>query len=397
MEPQKPRLPKNVWAMGLVSFFNDIASEIIYPIVPIFLTVVLAAPVAIVGFIEGIAEATASILKVFSGWFSDRVGRRKPLVVFGYTLSSVSKLLMALATTWPFVLVARFTDRFGKGSRVAARDALIVESVSPELRGRAFGLNRALDSAGAVVGPLLALLLIAVFHDSFRTIFFIAAIPAFIGVGLLITLVKDVRRPENRLHHPIHFANMKQLDDSLKMFLLVSAVFAIGNSSDAFLILRAKNLGLSTVLAVAAYVLFNISYSVFSYPAGVLSDKIGAKRIMAVGFALFTIVYAGMALVQESFWLWVLFPIYGIYMALTDGVSRAFIASKVQPAMSGTALGLQQTIVGIGAFVASLAAGFLWQKSPSLPFWLGSVMAFIALIIFLSYRKRVKTETIVRS
>ena len=379
-------MPKNVWAMGLVSFFNDIASETIYPIVPIFLTTVLGAPVAIVGLIEGLAESVSSILKVFSGWFSDRIGKRKPLVVLGYSISTVSKLVMGLANDWPLVLFSRFLDRFGKGARVAARDALIVEGVAPAIRGRAFGLNRALDSAGAVIGPLLALLMLAVFKDNFKTIFFVAAIPAAIGVLVLVLLVREARPATNKLHKQIKLSQVKNFHPVLKIFLLVSAVFAIGNSSDAFLILRAKDLGLTTILAVAAYVLFNICYSAFSYPAGAWSDKIGAKKILVIGFATFTLVYGALALINQSIWLWIIFPIYGFYMAMTDGVSKSYMSSMVQPEISGTAFGLQQTIVGLGAFVASLTAGYLWHFSPSLPFWLGSAMSFIALIIFLSYR-----------
>ncbi len=384
----KPRLPKNVWAMGFVSFFNDIASETIYPIIPIFLTSVLGAPVAIVGLIEGLAESTSSIVKVFSGWLSDKIRRRKPLVVVGYSVSTISKVIMGLATTWPLVLFARFLDRFGKGSRVAARDALIVESVTPEIRGRAFGLTRTLDSAGAVIGPLLALLLLAVFKDSYSTIFYIAAIPAAVGVVVLILLVKEARPAASKLHREIHLSDVKHFDPYLKVFMVVSGVFAIGNSSDAFLILRAKNLGLTTIAAVAAYVLFNITYSALSYPAGAWSDKIGPKKILAIGFGLFAVVYAALAITHQSFWLWFIFPVYGFYMALTDGVSKSYIASMVGSEISGTAFGLQQTIVGLGAFVASLTAGVLWHTSPSLAFWLGSAMAVVALVIFLSYRKK---------
>src|SRR3989338_54675 len=352
------KVSKNVVVMGLVSLFNDISSEMVYPIVPIFLATVLKAPATAIGLIEGVAESTASLLKLVSGWLSDRLKKRKIFVSFGYSLSAVSKILIGLAHAWPFVLLARFVDRFGKGTRTAARDALILESIDEGSRGRAFGLHRSMDSLGAVIGPLLALLMIFLFENKFRLIFFLAAIPSFFGVILLLLFVKEkVKEKLTAAAAPKITANLtfkwREFDPAFKSFLLVSAVFALGNSSDAFLILRAKDLGLATTLTVAAYVLFNLTYSAFSYPVGALADKIGPKRILITGFWLFALVYLFMGLTQAAWLVWLLFPVYGIYMALTDGVSKAYIAQMVPKEKSGTAFGAYLMITGLLVLVAS--------------------------------------------
>lgn len=328
-------ISKNVFALGLVSFFNDVASEMIYPIVPIFLTSVLGAPVAIVGLIEGIAESTASILKVVSGWLSDKFQRRKPFIVAGYSFSAISKIILSLAFSWPFVLIARFIDRFGKGTRTSARDALIAESSENSVRGRAFGFHRALDTLGAVVGPMIALLAIHFLDNNFRLIFFLAFIPAFIGILLLLFFVKEKKKEANS-SSAFHF-NWHNLDPSFKIFLLISFIFALGNSSDAFLILRAQNLGLSLTLVVLAYILFNFTYAIFSIPAGIISDKIGPRKVLLAGFLLFSAVYLFFGLVHSSLFLWILFPVYGLYMALTEGVGKAYISNLVSQEKTGTA------------------------------------------------------------
>lgn len=386
------KLPRNVWVMGFVSFFNDISSEMIYPIVPIFLKTVLGAPATVIGLIEGIAESTASLLKMISGWLSDHLKKRKIFVTFGYSLSGISKLLIGLATSWPFVLFARFIDRFGEGTRVAARDALILESVNIEDRGRAFGLHRSLDSLGAVIGPLLALVLISVYNDNYPTIFFIAFIPSLIGVILLITFIKEKKKDLTSRVEPKKLNltfKWSELHKDFQYFLIVSLIFAIGNSSDAFLILRAQNLGLSIIMTVATYVSYNLSYSFLSYPIGILSDKIGPKIILLCGFILFTLVYLGFGFITNSFWLWVLFPLYGIYMALTDGISRAYIAKTTTPEKSGTAFGAYQMVIGLCTLFASIIAGFLWKYiNPGAPFIFGAIMAAIASFLFVLPRKK---------
>ena len=386
-------ISKNVFVLGLVSFFNDVASEMIYPLVPIFLTSVLGAPVAIVGLIEGIAESTASVLKVVSGWLSDKWRKRKPFVVAGYSFSAISKILLSLAFSWPFVLIARFVDRFGKGTRTSARDALITESSENSIRGRSFGFHRSLDTLGAVVGPLIALLAIHFLDNKFRLIFFLAFIPAFIGILLLLFFVKEKKKEANS--SPAFHFNWRNLDHSFKIFLLISFIFALGNSSDAFLILRAQNLGLSLILVVLAYVLFNFTYAIFSIPAGIISDKIGPKKVLLGGFLLFSAVYLFFGLAHSSLFLWFLFPVYGIYMALTEGVGKAYISNLVPQEKSGTAFGVYQTAIGLCTFFASLIAGLLWTYiDVSAPFIFGSIIAVISAFLFVVLEKKVKLAKI---
>lgn len=376
-------ITKNVVVISLVSFFNDIASEMIYPIVPIFLTTVLGAPVTVVGLIEGIAESTASILRVFSGWFSDKFQRRKPFMIAGYVLSSLSKLIMAVSVHWSMIMGGRFLDRFGKGVRTSARDALLTESCDASCRGRVFGFHRAIDTMGALVGPLAALVLLQVFSQNLRSIFFLSIIPAVIGVFLLAAFVKDIRRKEVSINTvPIKLRDMK-LSKDFKIFLLVSAIFAVGNSSDAFLILRAQDLGFSLGLTIVVYTAFNAAYALTSFPAGILSDKIGQKKVLLYGFCLFAIIYFLFGIVTKPVLLWVLFPLYGVYMALTEGIGKAYISHLIDKDYTGTTYGIYQTLIGIMTFFSSLIAGFLWKYiGPGAPFIFGGIMAAVAFIIF---------------
>ncbi|HBH45978.1 MAG: hypothetical protein A2445_00520 [Candidatus Jacksonbacteria bacterium RIFOXYC2_FULL_44_29] len=380
--PSKLKVPKNVFVLGLVSLFNDIASEMIYPIIPIFLTAVLQAPVITVGFIEGMAEAVSSFLKVVSGWLSDKFKKRKPFVVGGYSLSTLSKVLIGLAYHWPLVFVARIGDRLGKGVRTSARDALIADSTLLEQRGRAFGLHRTMDTMGAVFGPLLALLFLALVGEPhLRYIFFLAFIPAFIGVVLLVLFVKD--RPVETVAGPKLSFKFSSLSPKFKLFLLISLIFCLGNSADAFLILRAKDLGFSTSLAVLAYVTFNITYALFSMPAGILADKIGFRKVFLAGMLIFAVVYSGFGLTHSGALLWILFPIYGFYMAFTEGVGKAYISKLVAKEHVATAMGFYQMATGLCLLAASLIGGALWTYiNPSLTFIFGGVMATIAAIVF---------------
>ena len=375
------KIPPNVKTLSWVSFFNDVASEMIYPIVPIFLTTVLKTSIVSVGIIEGFAEATASLLKLFSGIYSDKIRRRKPFVIFGYSLSTLAKPVIGIATG-PFgVLLGRLLDRTGKGIRTAPRDALISESVRKEDKGKAFGYHRAFDTLGAVVGPLIALALVIVFKENLRPIFFIATIPAIIGVLLLIFVLKEKQRDLHVIEKKeVQKLSFRNLPTSFKLFLLTSFIFAIGNSSDAFLILRAKDLGFSTTEAILAYVLFNIVYAGFSYGAGKLSDGIGSKKILFVGFAVFALVYGAFGLTHTASLLWILFPIYGLYMAFTDGVGKAFIARLIPQEALGSAFGLYQGIIGIATLFASIIAGFVWSiYGAEYVFIFGAVTAVIAL------------------
>jgi MFS family permease len=378
------KIPRNVVVLGLVSFFNDFASEMIYPIVPIFLTSVLHASVPVVGLIEGIAEATASISKYGFGTFSDYAHKRKIFVVWGYSFGAASKLLIGLSYTWPLVLFARVIDRIGKGIRTAPRDSILLENSTPENKGFIFGFHRAFDSLGAVFGPLAALAILYIFHENMRVSFFIAFIPAVIAILLIIFLVKEKKEVQSEAPKKFVRLRFKGLDTRLQIFLIGSFLFSLGNSSDAFLLLNARNLGLSTTLVVLAYVLYNISQTVFATPAGSLADKLGAKNVFLGGLLVFSVVYLFFGLAHNPMWLWVLFPIYGIYIAATDGVSKAYISEFIPKEESGSYFGAYYTLTAIGSFFASLIGGILWSiVAPSATFYFGSALAFLSFVTLL--------------
>lgn len=387
-ENKTPRFHRNIVALGLVSLFNDLASEMAYPIIPLFLTAVLGAPVAVVGMIEGIAEATASLLKVFSGWLSDRLRNRKRFTVAGYVLSAFSKVVLSWAGSWIHVLAARFMDRFGKGVRTSARDALIAESVGVGNRGSAFGLHRALDTLGAVVGPLLALLWLRYFHGQYARLFFFASFPAFVGVMILILAVREPAHEPRPSKLPLSFS-VRQFGKPFQGFLLANLLFALGNSSDAFLILRAQALGHAATKTVLLYVLFNVAYSLLSYPFGKLSDRFGARHILITSFFLFALVYAGFGWVSKSSWLWGLFPLYGFYMAMSEGIGKAYISDLVPANTRATALGFFYTTTGVTTFLSSFIAGLLWQYAGApAPFYFGAVLSVMAGIVLFSSASR---------
>ncbi|MCX6800427.1 MAG: MFS transporter [Candidatus Falkowbacteria bacterium] len=379
--------------MGWVSFFNDFSSEMIYPIIPIFLTSVLGAPIIVVGLIEGIADSASSFLKVISGWLSDKLQKRKIFIVFGYTLSAISKTIFTFAGTWQMVLTGRFLDRLGKGTRTSPRDALISESALKHQKGRAFGFHRAMDTLGAITGPLVAITLLKYFNDNYQLIFFLAAIPSFIGVILLILFVKEKKK--KTLIHQDRSSSWQSFGFPFKKFLLVSLVFSVGNSSDAFLILRSQNLGLTVTMTIIAYTLFNLTYALLSTQAGTTSDKIGHKKILLSGYLIFSLVYLLFGIIDSGIFLWFLFPAYGFYMALTEGVSRAYMTHLVPKEEIATAFGLQQTVTGLCSFISSLIAGLLWTHiGPQAPFIFGSIMAIIATFIFIIAEKSNETKSI---
>lgn len=374
-----PGVKRPVFVLGIVSFFTDISSEMVYPLVPLFLTSVLGAPLAAVGLIEGVAESTASLLKTVSGWLSDRLRMRKPLVVTGYALSAAAKPLMAAANAWPAVLGARFADRLGKGIRTAPRDALVADVTPAHLWGRAYGFHRAADTLGAVAGPAIGLGLLTALGDDFRAVFLIALAPAAGGV-LLLTLVGEVRPAGAHARAPITRLGARGLGPTFWLFLAVSLVFALGNSSDAFLILRSKDLGLSNAETVSAYVAFNACYALSAMPAGIVSDRLGRRNIIGAGFALFALVYLGFALASSSAWVWPLFATYGFYMALTEGIGRALVVDSVPASRRATALGIYTGAMGGMILLSSILAGALWdQVGPRAPFFLGAATAAASL------------------
>jgi MFS family permease len=378
-------LGRNVVILGFVSLFTDISSEMLYPIVPLFLTVVLHAPMSVVGLIEGLAESTASLLKMVSGWWSDRAGRRQPFVVWGYSLSAISKPLLALAATWHLVLVSRLIDRLGKGIRTSARDAMIAASCAPDARGKAFGLHRAMDTIGAFFGPILAVILLSVFHFRYQTIFIIAFIPAAVGVATLAFLHREVPLPKPALGTAGANAPISK---ELKKFVLIYGLFALGNSSDVFLLLKAKQVGLTANGVLLTYVFYNFVYALAATPAGWLSDKLSRRSLMIGGLVVFAVVYTGFAFAPNELAIWVLFALYGVYAAATEGVSKALVADLSTPQNRGTAMGFLHTVQGLLAFAASTAAGLLWTHvNPAAPFLYGAICAIAAALLLLATAK----------
>jgi MFS family permease len=361
----------------------------LYPVLPLFLTGVLGAPVVAVGLIEGVGEAASSAMKIVSGRLAD-MRKRRPLVALGYGLSSLAKPLMGLAQIWPFVLVARFVDRTGKGIRTSPRDALIADDTPAHLRGRAFGFHRAADTAGAVVGPLIGLgvyELLGGHTSDIRPLFYVAFIPAIISVALVVfvreaktSLLNDRLQGEAplRREYPRQFWRV----------LAFLSLFAIVNFSDALLILRAKALGLGFVAIILAYVLYNLTYAVLSYPAGRLSDRVPRRYVFAVGLAVFAIAYLGLGLVTTSAWVWPLLAGYGAFTALTDGVGKAWISDLLPADRHGSGLGLYQGVTGAGSLVAGVWAGLAWHGTGRVPLILsGAVVAALAAILIILGRR----------
>jgi len=378
-EPSPIRgISRNVFVLSLVSLCTDISSEMIYPLVPLFLTGVLGASATIVGVIEGLAEAIANLLKLVSGRVTDRSGRWRGWVFAGYGLSALAKPLLALATIWPLVLIARVVDRIGKGARGAPRDALIAASSDPTARGRAFGFHRGMDTAGAVVGPLAGLALLAGSGQNFRLVFLVAFVPAVLGV-ILIGRAREPARPSGASTSPRAVFAYRAAPPGYRAFLVVGLLFALGNSSDTFLILRAHGLGLGTIATVLAYAVYNLVYAAVGWPAGAVSDRLGRRPLLVAGFLLFALVYGGMGLATGSGVVWPLLAVYGLYMALTEGVSKAYITDLVPAEQRGGALGLYAAATGGMALISSLLAGLLWDHvAPSAPFYLGGFTALIA-------------------
>ena len=380
MRTRRARLPRNVIVLSFVSFFQDAASEMLYPVLPLFLTGVLGAPVAVVGLIEGIAEGTANIMKAVSGRLAD-LRQKRPLIAAGYGLSSVSKLLIGVATSWPLVLFARFADRTGKGLRTSPRDALIAADTEPSQRGRAFGFHRAADTSGAVVGPLIGLGLYELLDHRLRPLFFVAFVPAVISVAL-ISFTRESAKSA-----PATSIVRVPLPSSYRRVVTLLVVFGLVNFSDALLIIRAKELGLGFVSIILAYVGYNVVYAALSYPAGTLSDRLPRHLVFAGGVLVFAIAYTGLGLAATSTWVWVLLPVYGAYTALTDGVARAWVADHLQPDQLGWGLGLFQGLQGGAAVLAGVWAGAAWGTAGRLPLVLSGLTAFILATLLVASRR----------
>ncbi|MBX3289041.1 MAG: MFS transporter [Acidobacteria bacterium] len=390
-------LPPTVFALSAVSFLNDTSSEMIYPLLPAFLFLSLGATPFAIGLIEGIAESAASILKLFSGYLSDRFSRRKLPVFMGYSLAAVARPLLAFVTTWPQVLFVRTADRVGKGIRGAPRDALLAADVPYEKRGLAFGFNRAADHLGAVVGPVIAFLLLTFLAANaeeptakeYQQVFLFASIPVVLGLFVVIFFVHE-ERPAAELSSddPIKFS-LREFDGNFLRFLGVIALFTLSNSTDAFLLLRAEQAGIAPAMLPLLWMVLHFSKVFFSLLGGDLSDKIGRKTMIIAGWAVYALVYAGFAFVESAWQAWILFIIYGAYFGMTEGVEKALVADMVRDEKRGTAFGFYNLAYGITVFPASLMFGFLWyQFGAAAAFLTSAAISVLAIILIIPIRSR---------
>lgn len=392
-------LSKTVFTLGIVSLLTDVSSEMLVPIVPQFLKFAIGASTPVIGLIEGIAESTASLLRVWAGYLADKFGRPKLLTVIGYGLSAVSKPFYILATTWHHVLAIRFADRFGKGVRSAPRDVLIADTTPESERGRAFGLHRAMDTAGATLGPLIIVLLVMFFfgreflvapgpkHRSmYHMIFIAAAVPAVLGWLVLTIFVREKRRDEGAAKRPE--IKLSALDTRFRAFLAIVTLFSIGNSSDAFLVLKATSpvkdggVGMEMVMFLWVYVAFNALSALVSLRSGPVSDRVGRKPMIIIGWLIFTAVYFAMARVSTPTGIWIWFIVYGVYYGLTEGMLRAYAVDLAPEHLRGTAVGAYYTFTGVALLPASLIAGFLWKGFGSgAPFYYGAATSLVSAVL----------------
>jgi MFS family permease len=374
----------NVLVLGVVSLLTDVSSEMIYPLLPLFLTGVLGAGPAFLGAIEGIAESTAALLKLASGYISDRTSRRKPLVVAGYGLSALARPLIALALSPVFVLGVRFCDRIGKGIRTSPRDALIADSVEPELRGRAYGFHRSMDHAGALIGPLLAAGLLAWVTLDLRTVFWLAAIPGLLAVLFLVVGIRELPRQPSPIPSAGNTGVTFLPRGQLRTYLLILLLFTLGNSSDAFLLLRAGDLGVAPAMLPLLWAFFHLVKMFSVFPFGALSDRIGRRGVIVAGWAVYAAAYLGFALATEELHIWLLFAGYGLFYGLTEGAEKALVADLAPEAERGAAFGWFNAAIGLGALPASLLFGALWQGyGPLAAFGTGAALAGVAAVLLL--------------
>jgi len=383
MEPRPSlfsRLGRNVLALSAVSLLTDVASEMTYPLLPVFLATVLGASATSVGVIEGAAESTAALLKLASGWWSDRVSRRKPLVLLGYTIASLIRPLIGLAQSVSQVLAIRVTDRVGKGIRSSPRDALIADSVDPAIRGRAFGFHRAADHAGAVIGPLLAFAILRWSRLDLRTVFLLTAIPGALAVAVLLLGVREV--PRDLPPRQERTLDLKvPLGRRFWAYLGVLLLFTLGNSTDAFLLLRANQLGVAPALIPILWAMLHVVKSASSTPGGALSDRLGRKPLIVAGWLVYAAVYFAFGRAGAVWQIWALFAVYGLYFGLTEGVEKALVADLVPADRRGAAFGWYNLAIGLAALPASLLFGALWDRwGSAAAFDFGALLALAAAI-----------------
>jgi len=394
--PRRRKIPRNVWALSGTSFFNDISSEMILNLLPLFLANVLGAGTAVIGLIEGVAESTASLLKVYFGGLSDRLGARKPLAVGGYLLSTLAKPVFFFAGSWGVVAGARWADRVGKGVRTAPRDALIADSISSNNRGLAFGLHRAADTGGAVLGLLIAIAVVwymqggtpELGRETFRTLVLVSLVPALLAVAFVALGVREIRKGAASDAPRIGF---RGLGRRFAVFLVIVGLFDLGNFSDAFLVLRAQERGLGVDDVLWTLLGFNLVYALVATPAGALSDRIGRRRIITAGWIAYAGIYLGFALAGSGTQIVALYLCYGAYYGLTVGTAKAMVADLVPVRLRGTAYGSYHALVGIIDLPASLIAGLLWQGigswqgfGPAAPFYFGAATALAAALLMMA-------------
>ena len=376
-------MKNNVIFIGLVSFFADLSTEMVYPLIPIYLTTVFGATPALVGVIEGIAESLASLLKVFSGYITDKYRKKKPIAIFGYTAGLVYKLALVIAGSWHGILAARVIDRFGKGVRTAPRDVLVSESCDSDKLGHSFGIHKALDMAGSAAGILIAFFIMTAWKGdyAYKQLFLLSCIPAIASLVMFIFIKETGESCEAR--EPLHvFHGLKNLDKRLKLYLVVVFVFTLGNSSNVFLLLKAGNVGFDPASVVLLYFVYNVVSSLFAVPFGKRSDRIGRKRLLVAGYLIFALVYAGFAWAPNKTIIVAAFALYGIFTAMTSGVERAFVSEIAPKDLKGTMLGLHSTIVGIALLPASVIAGLLWNAFGSVvPFAFGASLSLLSALI----------------
>lgn len=383
------RMPRAIWVLGFVSLLMDVSSELIHSLLPIFMVTSLGASALAVGLIEGAAEATALIVKVFSGAISDYLGRRKPLAILGYGLGAVSKPLFALAVTMNLVVAARLMDRVGKGIRGAPRDALVAEIAPPEMRGEAFGLRQSLDTVGAFLGPLLGMALMLAWANDFRAVFWVAVIPAVLSVSLLWLGVQEPERPQGAGRtNPIRRDNLRRLSAAYWWVVLIGAIFTLARFSEAFLILRAADGGLPVALTPLVLIGMNVIYAASAYPLGKLSDRISREKLLAFGLLLLIAADIALAYSNHSIWVWVGVSLWGLHMGTTQGLLATMVADAAPPELRGTAFGFFNLVSGVAMLLASAFAGFLWNAvGPSFTFVAGATFSTVTLIA-LVMRKR---------
>jgi MFS family permease len=396
-------LSPTVFALSLVSFLNDTSSEIIYPLLPTFLALTLGASPFAIGLIEGFAESIASILKLFSGYLSDRFGNRKLPVFVGYSLAAVVRPLLSFVTSWPQVLFVRMMDRIGKGIRGAPRDALLAATVPEDARGLAFGFNRAADHLGAIVGPVVAFLLLTYLAADpstptareYQQVFLFASIPVVLGLFVIVVFVREEKKPVVDTDAiPLKFS-LRAFDSNFKRFLVVVALFTLSNSTDAFLLLRAQQTGIAPAMLPLLWMVLHFSKFFSSIVGGDLSDKVGRKTMILTGWVIYAIVYAGFAFADSAWQAWTLFVVYGLYFGLTEGVEKALVADLVDDEKRGTAFGFYNLAYGITVFPASLIFGYVWSEFGAAPAFLMSAAISLvasACLLTIQARKIVNSE-----